>query len=96
MDPRWDSEWEWAYPPGPHEVAAACARAPDAKGMLLITPTGYGTCADIAGVADVCHGRDKTLVFDEAWGAHLPFHPPLPAWAMDAGADLCAMSLRSR
>lgn len=25
----------------------------------------------------------------EAWGAHLPFHPSLPTWAMDAGAG-CA------
>ncbi|MFD9701320.1 aminotransferase class I/II-fold pyridoxal phosphate-dependent enzyme [Lentzea sp. NPDC059081] len=93
VHPRWDREWEWAYPPGPREVAAAFRRAPDAKGMLLITPTDYGTCADIAAVAEVCHERDKVLVVDEAWGAHLPFHPSLPAWAMDAGADLCVTSV---
>lgn len=30
---------------------------------------------------------------DEAWGAHLPFHPGLPFWAMDAGADVCVTSI---
>src|SRR5205823_1217110 len=30
---------------------------------------------------------------DEAWGAHLPFHPELPTWAMDAGADVCVVSV---
>jgi arginine/lysine/ornithine decarboxylase len=92
VHPRWDRTWEWAYPPGPDEVEKACRTAPDTKGMLLITPTDYGTCADIRGVADVCHAHDKTLIVDEAWGAHLPF-PGLPAWAMDAGADLCVTSV---
>lgn len=26
-------------------------------------------------------------------GAHLPFHPELPTWAMDAGADVCVTSV---
>jgi arginine/lysine/ornithine decarboxylase len=26
-------------------------------------------------------------------GAHLPFHPDLPTWAMDAGADVCVVSV---
>lgn len=33
------------------------------------------------------------LIVDEAWGAHLPFHPDLPTWAMDAGADVCVTSV---
>jgi arginine/lysine/ornithine decarboxylase len=36
---------------------------------------------------------DRPLIVDEAWGAHLPFHPDLPAWAMDAGADVCVTSV---
>jgi arginine decarboxylase len=61
--------------------------------MLLITPTDWGTCADIAGVAEVCHEFDVPLIVDEAWGAHLPFHPDLPTWGMDAGADLVVTSV---
>ena len=93
VHPRWDERWQLSHPPGAREVAEAADRAPDATGMLLITPTDYGTCAEIAVIADVCHERDIPLIVDEAWGAHLPFHPGLPSWAMDAGADLCVTSV---
>ena len=56
--------------------------------MLLITPTDWGTCADIRGVARACHEHDVPLIVDEAWGAVFPFHPGLPPWGMDAEADL--------
>ena len=32
------------------------------------------------------------LVVDEAWGAHLHFHPDLPTAALEAGADLVTSS----
>src|SRR6185437_8332765 len=35
----------------------------------------------------------QPLIVDEAWGAHLPFHQDLPTWAMDAGADVCVVSV---
>jgi arginine/lysine/ornithine decarboxylase len=41
----------------------------------------------------VCHEYDIPLIVDEAWGAHLPFHPELPAWGMDADADLVVTSV---
>jgi arginine decarboxylase len=93
VHPRWDADQHFAYPPEPDNVRAAFDRAPDAKGMLLITPTDYGTCAAIADTARLCHQRGVPLIVDEAWGAHLPFHPGLPSWAMDAGADLCVTSV---
>jgi arginine/lysine/ornithine decarboxylase len=93
VHPRWDTERHLSHPPGPEEVRAAFEAEPEAKGMLLVTPTDYGTCADIAAVAEVCHEFDRPLIVDEAWGAHLPFHPDLPPWAMDAGADLCVTSV---
>jgi arginine/lysine/ornithine decarboxylase len=93
VHPRWDDERHLSHPPGPEEVRAAFEAEPTAKGMLLVTPTDYGTCGDIAGIAEVCHEFDRPLIVDEAWGAHLPFHPDLPPWAMDAGADLCVTSV---
>ncbi|MGY1704330.1 hypothetical protein ACI79C_07135 [Geodermatophilus sp. SYSU D00697] len=87
-----DAERHLAHPPEPEDVRRALARHPDAKGMLLITPTDWGTCADIAGVAEACHERDLPLIVDEAWGTHLPFHADLPAWGMDAGADVVVTS----
>ncbi|MCI2240005.1 hypothetical protein MO973_36375 [Paenibacillus sp. TRM 82003] len=60
---------------------------------LLISPTDWGTCADIAGTAEVCHAFGVPLIVDEAWGAHLPFHPDLPSWGTDAGADVVVTSV---
>lgn len=91
--PEWDPDLQLSHPPGPDEVRRRFAEEPDAKGMLLVTPTDYGTCGDIAAVAAVCHELGKPLIVDESWGAHLPFHPDLPPWAMDAGADLCVTSV---
>jgi arginine decarboxylase len=91
--PQWDADLHLSHPPSADEVRARFAQEPDAKGMLLVTPTDYGTCGDIRAVAEVCHGLGRPLIVDEAWGAHLPFHPDLPPWAMDAGADLCVTSV---
>lgn len=77
---RLDPERQLAHPPGPQEVAATLAEHPDAKGVLVVTPTDWGSCADLAGIAQVAHERGIPLLVDEAWGAHLPFHDDLPAW----------------
>jgi arginine decarboxylase len=91
--PRWDPELHIAHPPSPEEVADAWDRHPQAAAALVVSPTPYGTCADIAAIARVCHERGRPLIIDEAWGAHLPFHSELPTWAMDAGADVCVVSV---
>ncbi|MFF9151520.1 aminotransferase class I/II-fold pyridoxal phosphate-dependent enzyme [Streptomyces sp. NPDC014846] len=93
VHPQFDAERHLAHPPEPGDVRDRLREHPDAKGMLLITPTDWGTCADIRGVADVCHAADVPLIVDEAWGAHLPFHPDLPTWGMDADADLVVTSV---
>jgi arginine decarboxylase len=93
VHPHFDEHLALAHPPEPDDVRRALAEHPDAKGMLLISPTDWGTCADIEGVAEVCHAAGVPLIVDEAWGAHLPFHPDLPAWGMDAGADLVVTSV---
>ncbi|OQR62022.1 ornithine decarboxylase [Streptomyces maremycinicus] len=93
VHPKFDTERYVAHPPEPDDVQRALGAHPDAQGMLLITPTDWGSCADIRGVAKVCHQRDVPLIVDEAWGAHLPFHPGLPSWGMDADADLVVTSV---
>ncbi|OUD04406.1 aminotransferase class I/II-fold pyridoxal phosphate-dependent enzyme [Streptomyces swartbergensis] len=93
VHPKFDAERHLAHPPEPDDVRRRLQEHPDAKGMLLITPTDWGSCADIGGVARVCHEFDVPVIVDEAWGAHLPFHPALPAWGMDAEADLVVTSV---
>src|SRR4051795_7423829 len=98
VEPRWikvryDDDLHMAHPPSPEQVEEAWVAHPDAAGALIVSPTPYGTCADIKSIAEVCHKRGKPLIVDEAWGAHLPFHDDLPTWAMDADADLCVVSV---
>lgn len=93
VEPQWDPELHLAHPPAPEAYAAAFDQHPDSRGALVISPTPYGTCADLAALSRVCHDRGRPLIVDEAWGAHLPFHPDLPAWAMDVGADVSITSV---
>ena len=93
ITPQWDEEMHFSHPPSPQQVREMWDKYPDAAGALIVSPSPYGTCADIAGIADICHERGKPLIVDEAWGAHLPFHDDLPTWAMDAGADVCVVSV---
>ncbi|WUH99727.1 ornithine decarboxylase [Spirillospora sp. NBC_00431] len=93
VEPQWDAARALAHPPSPEAFAARLDEHPDARGALVTSPTPYGTCADLAAIARACHERGRPLIVDEAWGAHLPFHPDLPTWAMDAGADVCVTSV---
>ncbi|MET9315444.1 aminotransferase class I/II-fold pyridoxal phosphate-dependent enzyme [Kribbella sp. NPDC003505] len=91
--PRWDAELHLAHPPSPESFEQALEAHPEVVGALVTSPSPYGTCSDLQGIAEVCHRRGKPLIVDEAWGAHLPFHDDLPTWAMDAGADVCVVSV---
>jgi arginine decarboxylase len=93
VTPRWDARNHIAHPPSPEGIAEAWEHHPHAAGALIVSPTPYGTCADMTAIANICRQRAKPLIVDEAWGAHLPFNEQLPTWAMDAGADVCVVSV---
>lgn len=93
VHPKFDPDRHLAHPPEAEDVRRAFDEHPDAKGMLLITPTDWGSAADIRAVAAVCHEYDVPLIVDEAWGAHLPFHDDLPLWGMHSDADLVVTSV---
>jgi arginine decarboxylase len=93
VEPRWDAGRRLAHPPSAESFEKAFDNHPDAKGALVTSPTPYGACAQLQAIAEVCHRRSRPLIVDEAWGAHLPFHPDLPSWAMDADADVCVTSI---
>jgi lysine decarboxylase len=59
---------------------------------MVVSPTYFGFCADVAGLAEVAHERGLPLIVDEAWGAHLHFHPSLPPDALACRADLVISS----
>jgi arginine/lysine/ornithine decarboxylase len=93
VEPEWDAERHLAHPPSAAAYDKAFTEHPEADGALVTSPTPYGSAADLRSITEICHGRGKPLIVDEAWGAHLPFHDQLPSWAMDAGADICVTSI---
>jgi arginine decarboxylase len=90
--PELDPELGIAHGLTPESLAAALEETPDAVAAMVVSPTYFGACADVAALAEVAHGCDVPLVVDEAWGAHLHFHPALPADALASGADLVTSS----
>lgn len=76
----------------PEALDDALDRCPDAAAAVAVSPTYFGACADIPALVEVAHDRGVPLVVDEAWGAHLTFHPDLPPSAIQCGADLVISS----
>ena len=74
-------------------VAQAIKKHPDAKAILINNPTYYGICSDLKGLTDMAHEAGMLVLVDEAHGAHLHFTDKLPLSAMDAGADMAAVSM---
>ena len=60
---------------------------PDAKLVVLVSPSYCGVASDLAGIAAVAHARRRPVYVDEAWGPHFHFHPALPPSAMASGVD---------
>lgn len=74
------------------ELDACAARGEAVDAVIVVSPSYFGFVADIVAIAGVAHGRGVPLVVDEAWGAHLGFHPRLPARSLSSGADLVVSS----
>ncbi len=74
-------------------VADMLDRYPEAKAVLITSPTYEGVISDVAAIADVTHARGAVLIVDEAHGAHLGFGCGFPDGAVKAGADIVVHSL---
>jgi lysine decarboxylase len=92
VQPELDPELGIAHGLTPESLAAALDATPEAVAAMVVSPTYFGACADVAALAEVAHSRGKPLIVDEAWGAHLHFHPQLPPDALACGADLVTSS----
>jgi arginine/lysine/ornithine decarboxylase len=77
----------------PAAIARALDANPEAKLVVITSPSYHGVSSDLAGIVEVAHARNVPVMVDEAWGAHLPFSPALPEHAMAAGADAAVLSL---
>jgi lysine decarboxylase len=90
--PELDPELMIAHCLEPETLDEALRHAPGAVAAQVVSPTYFGAVADVKGLADVAHAHGVPLIVDEAWGAHLAFHPDLPAHALSLGADLVISS----
>lgn len=75
------------------DVQRAIRENPDAKAVLVNNPTYYGICSDIRTITKIAHENGMLCLADEAHGTHFYFHDSLPVSAMEAGADLAAVSM---
>lgn len=73
-------------------VDRALADAPDARLVILTSPTYEGVISDIAGIAHVVHARGALLLVDAAHGAHLGLGD-FAAHPITLGADIAICSL---
>jgi arginine decarboxylase len=71
----------------PARVADALSAAPGACGIVLVEPSFVGVLSDLGAIAEIAHSAGVPLVVDQAWGAHLGFHPELPPHSRALGAD---------
>jgi arginine decarboxylase len=61
-------------------------------GVIVVSPTYHGAVCDVPALSEVARAHQATLVVDEAWGAHFPFHSRFPDSAVTCGADIVVSS----
>lgn len=75
------------------DVEKAIRENPDAKAVLVNNPTYYGICSDLRSIVKLAHEHGMLCLADEAHGTHFYFSDELPVSAMEAGADMAAVSM---
>ena len=75
------------------EVESAAESNPDAKAVIITSPTYYGTASDIVSIAKTVHKAGMLLLVDEAHGAHFHIADYFPDSAVKCGADMCVQSV---
>lgn len=93
VEPEYDPDWNLAHCVSAERIQAALAEHPDAKAVLLVSPTYHGICGDLKAIVHITHQQAIPLLVDEAHGAHFAFHSELPTPALAAGADLTVQSI---
>lgn len=84
----------------PTEVDRVCSAHPNARAVVLTSPSYEGVISDIEKISKIAKKYNMYLIVDEAHGAHLPFmrdvhaeDMKLPESAIYCGADLVIQSL---
>lgn len=88
----WDDELGMSHGIDLELLEQALIENPDAKAVMVLNPTYYGTTVDIKHVVNLVHKYNVPILVDEAHGPHFKFHEDLPMSAVEAGADMVIQS----
>src|SRR4051812_5089218 len=88
VDPVYDDRWQVAHGVDPAELERVLDATPEAKAVMVFTPSYYGVSADVKALADIAHARGLPLITDDAWGLDYSFCRRLPPSSIESGADL--------
>lgn len=82
-------------PPSASEIDAALNENPDAKCVVITSPTYEGLTADVKGIADAVHSHGAILIVDSAHGAHIGIRGDEleNEGTLRQGADICILSI---
>ncbi|WP_315081553.1 aminotransferase class I/II-fold pyridoxal phosphate-dependent enzyme [uncultured Clostridium sp.] len=75
------------------DVKRAIKENPDAKAVLVNNPTYYGICSNLKEITKLAHEHGMYVLVDEAHGTHFYFGEDMPVSAIEAGADMAAVSM---
>ena len=92
IKPMLDMQLEIANQPTVEDYKKAILKYPSAKAVFVINPTYFGAITDLKEIVDFAHEHNMVVLVDEAHGAHYYFSDNGTMSAMDAGADLSAVS----
>lgn len=91
--PQEREEWGISGPILAEDVDKILNENPDAKLVVITSPTYEGIVSDIEAIAKVVHQRKIPLLVDEAHGAHFGFHSYFPQNSIQCGADIVIHSV---
>lgn len=87
-----DAAWDIEHGVTPQALRSALSAHPQAKALIVVSPTYYGVTSDVAALADICHDHGIPLIVDAAWGGAFAFCQGLPDDPLTKGADVAVYS----
>lgn len=91
--PKVDKEFGINCSITPSQAEKAIRENPDAKLLIITSPTYEGAVSDIKEISRIAHSHNVSVLVDEAHGAHFPFSDSFPVEAIQCGADVAVASL---
>lgn len=93
LHPEYLEEWDMPGAVSVEEVRELLHKHPDAKAVVITSPTYEGIVSPVRELAKAVHEAGIPLIVDEAHGAHFPHDERFPESAIQSGADVVIQSM---